>query len=470
MSTPHLPATDAQQAPATLRGVAGAAYFPIAFIARFPFAMMVVGTLTLVVSARESIALGGVNSAVVGLGSALIGPLLGAAADRIGQRRVILAAGIVNSLALLAMAAVAFSPLPDAAVLAVGFVIGATSPQIGPFSRSRLVQLILTRLPSARRAKSLNGTMGYESAADETAFVFGPVVVGLLATTLSPVAPMIGAAVLTLVFVTAFALHPTAKVAAPTTEEPVTQAPARELRALGVLVVVAGALGVGLFFGTVLTSLTAFLAETGHGDSAGLVYGVMGIGSTILALSITLFPERFRLRARWLVFSSLMLAAMIAFGLSGGLAGIIGAMAVAGIGIGPTVVTLFSLAAARSPQGRSATVMTMVGSATIVGQSGASALTGAVAESAGVQASMWLPMGAAGLVVIAALLNALACQEPVQDFTEDGATLASSTTGSGPSEDTPSESTASQGSELSVADEELLEEARLLAERPSEHL
>ncbi|MGP9681702.1 MFS transporter [Brachybacterium sp. AOP3-A1-3] len=439
MSTQQTTAPAPQQSSPTLRSVAGAAYFPIAFVARFPFAMMVVGTLTLVVSARDSIALGGLNSAVVGLGSALVGPLLGAAADRIGQRPVILVSGIVNSLTLLAMAAVAFSALPDAAVLAVGFLIGASSPQIGPLSRSRLVQLILTRLPSHRRAKSLNGTMGYESAADETAFVFGPVVVGLLATTLSPAAPMIGAAVLTLLFVTAFALHPTAKVAAPTTEEPVAQAPARELFTLPVLVIVAGALGVGLFFGTVLTSLTAFLSDTGHGDSAGLVYGVMGVGSTILALSITLFPERFRLYARWLTFSSLMLAAMLAFGLAGSLTGLIAAMAVAGIGIGPTIVTLYSLAADRSPQGRSATVMTMLGSATIVGQSAASAVTGTVAESSGSQASMWLPVGAAALVVLAALVNALACRTPA-------------------------------GTEISAADEEVLEEARRLTELPSEHL
>lgn len=399
-----------QQAPTTVRGATGNAYFPIAFIARFPFAMMVVGTLTLVVSARDSIALGGLNAAVVGLGSALVGPLLGAAADRMGQRPVILLAGIVNSLALIAMAAVAFSSLPDAAVLAVGFLIGASSPQIGPLSRSRLLQLILTKLPTQRRARSLGATMGYESAADETAFVFGPVVVGLLATTMNPAAPMIGAAILTLVFVTAFALHPTARAARTAEDGPAVQGPARELFSLRVLVLVAGSLGVGLFFGTVLTSLTAFLQTTGDGESAGLVYGVMGVGSTILALSVALFPERFRLWARWLAFSSLMLVSMIAFALASGLPGVVAAMALAGIGVGPTVVTLFSLAAERSPQGRSSTVMTMVGSGTIVGQSGASALTGAVAQSGGVQAAMWLPAVAAAVVVLAALVNALACR------------------------------------------------------------
>lgn len=404
---PTVPAPQAAPAPPSLRRTAGTAYFPIAFVARFPFAMMVVGTLTLVVAARDSIALGGLNAAVVGLGSALVGPLLGAAADRLGQRPVLLLSGAANSLALLAMAAVAFSSLPDAAVLAVGFLIGATSPQIGPFSRTRLVQMVLSRPASPQRARSLNATMGYESAVDETAFVFGPVVVGLLATTLNPAAPMIGAAVLTLLFVTAFALHPTARTTAPTRTEPVVQAPARELVRLRVLVVVAGAFGVGLFFGTVLTSLTAALTEIGRGDSAGLVYGVMGVGSTILALSVGLFPDRFSLRARWLVFGSLMLAAMVAYALAPGLPGMVAAMAIAGFGVGPTLVTLFSLAADRSPQGRSATVMTMLGSATTVGQSAAAAITGQVADRADAATAMLLPAVAAATVVLAAVLNAL---------------------------------------------------------------
>ncbi|MEE1617787.1 MFS transporter [Brachybacterium sp. J153] len=409
----HPEATAPPTRPTTLRAAAGSSYFPVAFLARFPFAMMVVGTLTLVVAARDSIALGGLNSAVVGLGAALVGPLLGAAADRYGQRPVLLISGIVNALALLALAWIAFSPLPDAAVLAAGFAIGASAPQIGPFSRSRLVALILTRLPAERRARAMNGTMGYESAVDETAFVFGPVVVGLLATTLSPAAPMIGAAVLILVFVTAFALHPTARTQpaddtqAPVGRASVDQAPARELFTPAILVVVAGALGVGLFFGTVLTSLTAFLGDLGRGESAGLLYGVMGVGSTVLALSVGLWPERFRLPARWLVSSALMLGAMLLFASADGTTGVVAAMALAGIGIGPTVVTLYSLAAQHSPHGRSATVMTMLGSATIVGQSGASALTGAVAESAGSPSAMLLPAAAAALVLLAGVVNAL---------------------------------------------------------------
>jgi hypothetical protein len=86
--------------------------------------------------------------------------------------------------------------------------------------------------------------MAYESAADEIVFVFGPVLVGLLATTMSPAAPVVGAAVLALVFVTAFAMHPTASTplgrGAHGAREHPAQAPARELLRAGVLTTAVG--------------------------------------------------------------------------------------------------------------------------------------------------------------------------------------------------------------------------------------
>ena len=93
-------------------------YFAIAIGARLPFAMMVVGVLTMVVDARESLALGGLTSAVVGLATMVTGPLLGMAADRYGQRTVLLLAGIANALGLVAIVLVAYSPAADGAVRA----------------------------------------------------------------------------------------------------------------------------------------------------------------------------------------------------------------------------------------------------------------------------------------------------------------------------------------------------------------
>lgn len=389
----------------TLLSAVGLSYFPIAFMARLPYAMVVIGVLTLVVAGRGSLSLGGVNSAMVGLGTALFGSFIGAAADRWGQRRVLLIVGLLNSLTLIFMAWVVYSPLPDWVVLVSAFTIGATAPQVAPMSRSRMVEIVTSRIPGNRRPKVLNGTMAYESAADEVIFVFGPFIVGLLATTMHPVAPVIGAVVMTLIFVTSFALHPTGRVAEGHANRQSQQGPVKDLFSFGIFVIILGVLGIGMVFGSTLTALTSLMNDLGHPEQAGLVYGVMGIGSALLAISVALFSPRYTLWARWLTFAPILLAGAIVMSLAPNMAMIMVALLLMGVAIGPTLVTLFSLAAERAPLGRSATVMSMVGSAIIVGQSLASAINGILAEAAGTSASMMVPMAASVLVLLACFLN-----------------------------------------------------------------
>ena len=407
-ATGGTPATgDAPPAPdRSLVSLAGRWYFPVAFIARLPFAMMVVGVLTLVVAARDSVALGGINSAAVGIGSAIFGPMVGAAADRFGQRAVLVPVGLVNAALLGLFPFVVSGTAPDLAVLAVAFCIGASAPQVAPMSRTRLVAIIRQRMAPARREKTLSGTMAYESAADETVFIIGPFLVGILASAIAPWVAVAGASVLTFVFVTAFALHPTGKLVVGQHAES-TQAPARQLLRPRLVVVVVGILGIGLFFGSTLTSLTAFMETHGEASQAGLLYGLMGIGSAGLALGSAAFPRAFGLGWRWLVFGVVLLAGAVAFASADSVvaAGVV--LAVMGIGIGPTLVAQYSLGSDRSPVGRSATTMTILGSAVIVGQSIASAITGDVAEHHGTAAAMLLPAASAAIVVVAAVLNLL---------------------------------------------------------------
>ncbi|WP_298179546.1 MFS transporter [Saccharomonospora sp.] len=385
---------------------AGLPYFLIAFIARLPFAMMVVGVLTLVVSARESISLGGLNSAAVGAGTACFGTLSGAAADRFGQRPVLLVLAGANAAMLLAFTMVAYSDAPDIAVLAVAFGIGATAPQVAPMSRSRLVTIITERMAPTRRARTLSSTMAYESAADETVFVIGPFVVGILASAFAPWAPLVGAAVLTLLFVGAFALHPSGRhVSAARGADGAAPSSARELFRARLLVVVTGTFGVGSFFGAMLTSLTSFMADRGASDQAGLLYGVMGIGSAAFALGVVLMPSRFSLRARWVTFSAILFSGSLLLLFVQDVPGMVTALALLGIGIGPTLVTQYSFGAERSPAGRTATVMTMLGSGIIVGQSLGSAVTGEIAERAGTPAALVLPVVVATIVATMGVVN-----------------------------------------------------------------
>ncbi|MFZ7087996.1 MFS transporter [Curtobacterium sp. RRHDQ10] len=383
---------------------AGRFYFPVAFVARLPFAMMVVGVLTLVVAARGSLSLGGVNSASVGIGSALFGSLLGAAADRFGQRRVLVPVGVVNGTFLAFFPLVVQSDAPDLAVLTMSFLIGASAPQVAPMSRTRLVAIIRQRIAPERRARMLSGTMAYESAADETVFIIGPFLVGVLASAIAPWVAVAGASVLTFVFVTAFALHPTGRLAVAHDREAV-QAPARELVRLRLVTVVVGILGIGLFFGATLTALTAFMTEHGGASRAGLLYGLMGIGSAAFALGSAAFPARFTLAWRWLVFGCVLLGGSIAFASSSSVVAVAIVLVVMGVGIGPTLVAQYSLGAERAPIGRSATTMAMLGSAVIVGQSIASALVGEVGQRLGTSAAMSVSAMAAAVVVVAAIGN-----------------------------------------------------------------
>lgn len=388
---------------AALVRAVGVWYFAIALIARLPYAMIVVGVLTMVVDARGSIAVGGLTSAMVGLGTIATGPLIGAAADRYGQRPVLLIAAVVQATVLVSLVATAYGDTPIGALLAVSALAGATAPQVSPMSRARMVSAV-GRLQIADRDRVQQSVMGYESAVDEVVFVFGPVLVGVLAIAGTPATPVLAAAALTVLFVVAFALHPTARTAVHADQHAMRE-PARAVLSPGILLAAAGTLATGMFFGAMLTSLTAFAEQNGFPEQTGILYGIMGIGSAILALGVGLLPRRFALRWRWVGFSVLVVAgAIFAAGATGAISMAL-ALVLAGCGIGPTLATLYALAADRAPRGREATVMAILGSAVVVGQAFASMLVGLLAESGGAGPALWMPVVAAALLLIAGAAN-----------------------------------------------------------------
>lgn len=367
--------------------MAGLSFFVIGFLARLPFSMSVVGVMTAVATVRGSLTEAGATAAVVGLGSAVVGPLVGMLADRHGQRRVLLISGITNTAGLLLLVAVLVADGPTAAVLGSGFLIGASAPQVSPMIRVRWLAMIPTRFSGVDERKAVQAALSYESMADELVFVFGPVFVGLFAVAFRPEAPLVAAALLTIVFVTAFALHRT--VAYTSGRDPADTAtrtqvsPASDLFTLRVALPVAGMLSIGLFFGSTLTSLTSFMGEIGDAERTGLAYGVMGVSSAILALGVVLLPERFSLTRRWLVFASVALVGSLLLGFADTMPWVLAVLLVMGCGIGPSLVTLFGIASRVAPRGRTTTVMAAMSSAIIVGQSAASATVGTIVDAQG---------------------------------------------------------------------------------------
>ncbi|MEO8906852.1 MAG: MFS transporter [Microbacteriaceae bacterium] len=397
-------ASSSSPARLTIKAVGGG-FFPLAFISRLPFAMTVVGVLTIVSSVRGSITEAGIVSAIAGIGTAVFGPLLGAFADKHGQRLVLLIAAGVNVASLIGFVVLTFSPASVLWLAAVAFVLGASTPQVAPMSRTRLVSIVTAKTDGRRRSQALSLVMSYESVADELAFVLGPVAVGVIASLLGAGAPLAIAAGITSLFVVAFALHRTARlpIHEPSADEAATRT--RRLFTFRLLILPVGMFFVGGFFGAVLTALTVFMRDQGHELATGIVYGGMSIGSVITAILIAFAPRRFTLRARWLCFAGIALAAVLALVAAPSIAFVTLGLVAAGFGMGVVIVTIFTTANQRTPAGRTTTVMTMLSSALIVGQALFSALGGLVSESLGSGGGFALAAAAALAIVLAATVN-----------------------------------------------------------------
>jgi MFS family permease len=410
LPAPPRPDAPARSGYARLPQLAGRAFLPVAFLARLPFSMLTIGTLLLVSSTTSSVALGGLASAATALGTALGGPAQGALADRVGQRRVLLAAVPVATLAVLGLVLAAAAPGATAAVLAAAAVAGASAPQVGPLARVRWLRL------AADEPRTVEAAMSYESTADEVSFVLGPALVGVLASAGSPQVAVLVAAGGIAVFGTAFALHPTARatsVRAPAAipadgpGEGTTTAPSRAVGTLALVrreaVVLVGMLAMGLLFGGTQVALTALTRDAGEPGSAGLVYAVMGVGSAVTALSVVALPRRWGLRSRWITFAAGLVAGTITLVLaaaSGSLTAVVVAVAATGLFVGPVMVTVFTVAGERAPAGRTASAMTLVASANVVGVAIGASGGGALADAVSTTTAFSLPVVAAVLLVV----------------------------------------------------------------------
>lgn len=387
---------------ATFARLTGWEYFPIAFIGRLPFAMMIVGILTFVTTVRGSVAEAGLAAACAGIGTAACGPLVGSLADRMSQRVVLIVCSLVSILATLAFMLLVGGGAPLLLILAVAFAAGGATPQVAPFSRSRLVGFAGTARSAVKRGRAVSMVMSYESVMDEASFVLGPVLVGILTTFIAPWAPLVTGAILTATIVVAFAVHHSGRA--------IDRDPASEKSASGsvfsarILTLAAGMLLVGGVFGSILTSLTAFMTTRGIGEQTGIAYGAMSVGAIVVAVSVAALPPRFTLPARWIAFAALGLVGAITLLLADSLIATLVALFLSGCGIGAVLVALFSLGAAAAPAGRSTTVLTTLQSTLVVGQALATAAGGFVAQSFGATAGYAITAGlAVGLVALAGL-------------------------------------------------------------------
>ena len=394
---------------ARLVQLAGRDFLPIAFAARLPLAMLTVGALTLATAVSGSYVVGGLAAGAVGVGSALGGPLMGHLADRLGQQAVLLVSALAHAVAIALLLVTAYAPAgPDAPAvpLLVGasLLVGATCPQVGPLARVRWRGLV------GGNRRELDTALSYESTADELTFVLGPALVGVLASLVAPWSPFVLAAVLTLTMVTTFAVHPTRLAVPAVSREDRRRAAARPVpvreRVL-VLLPVLGMVAMGAFFGAVQNGLNAFGGEFGIQSATGLLYAVLGISSAAAALSVAWWPQRFPPASRWLVSSGAMAALSLLFLLPTGIGSMLVVLLLAGLPLGPAMVTIYTIGGDVARPERLGTVMTMLASGVVLGSAVGAASAGLLAETAGHRGAFAAAVGAACTMVLISAALAL---------------------------------------------------------------
>lgn len=376
--------------------------------------MIVVGMLTMVTAERGSIVDAGIASATVGLASGVGGPLVGAAADRWGQRWVLTTTAILNASAVIGAVIAIHNDAPLWAIAITCALVGVTSPQLSPLTRARWIALLESFPDGAATPAHSSAAMSYEGMADELTFLLGPVLVGLLASLIDPAAPLLLAALITLVFVIAFAWHDTAPRSGTSTTPPrtstgslaVVQSGLGPLLHARVLLPVFGMVMIGIFFGSTLTSLTEFMVERGTESQTGLIYGAMGLTSAVTALGVAALPARFQLRWRWVAASVILIVGAVALPAVTELWQLVVLLMVTGIGVGPMLVTIFSIGAVVAPVGRLTTTMAMLSSSIVVGQAIATGLGGGIADAGGYSAIAIFVVVASASCGVLSLANA----------------------------------------------------------------
>ncbi|MFJ2264531.1 MFS transporter [Streptomyces sp. NPDC087844] len=242
-----------------LRTPGAAAFFVPAAVGRLGIAMTGIGIIWLVHARTGSYAAAGLVTGGFAVADAIAGPQIGRLVDRFGQSRVL-------PWALGAHAGAVTLLLTDAVPdLVAGVFIGATLPQLSALSAARWSALM-----SGERAVALPIAFALEALANGVSFMAGPALVSVLGAAGRPGAGVLLAA--SFVVGGGLVLAAQRRTTPPLTGRAERRHAGRALLRSAFLRQVALGLALGVFFGAMQVSVTAYAVGRGTPDVAALLY------------------------------------------------------------------------------------------------------------------------------------------------------------------------------------------------------
>ncbi|MFI6646828.1 MFS transporter [Streptomyces sp. NPDC050529] len=386
-----------------LRTPGAAAFFLTATTGRLGIAMTGLGIIWLVHGRTGSYAAAGLVTGAFAVAEALAGPQLARLIDRFGQTRVLPPALLAHTIAVVSLLALAGNGSPHGPLTAAGALVGATIPQLGALSSARWSALL-----RGEHAEALPTAFALESLGNGLCYLAGPALVTAVGASSNPAHGMVPATSLVVGGGLGFAAQ--RRTAPPTAGAAQRKHAGRSLLRPGFAVQVGVNLALGLYFGAMQVSVTAFAVERGAGNAAAPLYMVSNCAGLLAGwlYGLRRWPGTPRVQlaavSAGMAVSCLPLLAIESFPAMGL------ALTVTGLAVPPILVLSSVLTAAAVDRAALTQAFTWLNSASAAGAAGAAALSGRAVDVYGASGGFAVAAAATGAMAVLAAAHARAAR------------------------------------------------------------
>jgi predicted MFS family arabinose efflux permease len=385
-----------------LRTPGAAAFFFAAAVGRAGIAMTGLGLVWLLHARTGSYGPAGLATAGFALAEALLGPQAARLVDRFGQTRVLPFSLLAHGAAI----AVVLASTSQGVVIVAATCAGAAVPQLGALSAARWAHVL-----RGERADELPTAFSLESLANATAFLLGPVVVAALgAAGGTTLATAMAAA---LILSGGGALAAQRRTAPPPARERAERAHAKgTLLQPAFLLLAVLNLAIGLYFGTMSVSVTAFAVGHRVPGAAALIIAASGLSALLSGWLYGRRRHRTPARRQLIIAAAHLTGAGLLLPVAPS-AFWLGAAAVATeVAVPPTLVLLNVLTEKAVHPAALTQAFTWNNSTSAAGSAVAAALAGHAADAWGTSAALAQAPAAAGVLLILSLVFCRAARRP----------------------------------------------------------
>ena len=364
--------------------------FAAMVVARLPIGIDGIATVLFLRHEGKSFAVAGATAGALALGSALGAPFAARLIDRLSAR-VLVWLALGHAIGLLLVIALAVAGAPSLLLLPVAFLTGATLPTVSSVLRGSYATLLADQrglIPSA---------FALEAVVTEAIFIFGPLTTALLTWLASAAAALVLSAVAVVVGTAWFVAVLPSEIADRRVEDQPDRHWAGALRSPGLQTIVISMLPVGFAFGAIEVMLPAFADAEGNRQLAGVFYAVWSLGSAFGGLVYGARPRLFPLRTWHIAAAAAVPLGMAALTLANTPLQMGLLVVLAGLPIAPLIATRNELAGVVALPGSETEAFTWPLTALVAGVALGAAVSGALADGPGWQASVLAAVVASAL-------------------------------------------------------------------------